>query len=113
MSEENQVNQVNQVNRENQENQVNRENQENQENMTMDISETGELPTKEELTQVAPSTQNTIDITKNITTNLGLLVNLKRIVDVCVSRGAFKSEELSQVGSVIDTLNVVIKENVE
>ena len=84
-----------------------------QENMTMNIEETENLPTKEELQQVAPSNQQTIDITKNITTNLGLLVNLKRIVDVCVSRGAFRSEEFSQVGSVIDTLNLVIKENVE
>ena len=84
-----------------------------QENMTMNIEETENLPTKDELQQVAPATQQTIDITKNITTNLGLLVNLKRIVDVCVSRGAFRSEEFSQVGSVIDTLNVVIKENVE
>ena len=81
--------------------------------MTMDINETDNLPTKEEITQVPPSTQQKIDITKIVSTNLGLLVNLKRIVDVCVSRGAFKSEELSQLGSVIDTLNVVIKENVE
>ena len=84
-----------------------------QENMTMNISDAENLPTKDEIKQVAPSNQQTIDITKNVTTNLGLLVNLKRIVDVCVSRGAFKSEEFSQVGSVIDTLNLVIKENVE
>jgi hypothetical protein len=84
-----------------------------QENMTMNISESENLPTKDEVHQVAPANQQTIDITKNITINLGLLVNLKRIVDVCVSRGAFRSEELSQVGSVIDTLNVVIKENIE
>tara|TARA_B100000886_G_scaffold312010_1_gene247668 strand:- start:1017 stop:1292 length:276 start_codon:yes stop_codon:yes gene_type:complete len=84
-----------------------------QENMTMNIEETENLPTKEELRQVAPANQQTIDITKNVTTNLGLLVNLKRIVDVCVSRGAFRSEELTQVGTVIDTLNVAIKENVE
>ena len=61
-----------------------------QENMTMDINETDNLPTKEEITQVPPSTQQKIDITKIVSTNLGLLVNLKRIVDVCVSRGAFK-----------------------
>jgi len=84
-----------------------------QENMTMSIEDSENLPTKEELKQVAPTSTQTIDITKSVTTNLGLLVNLKRIVDICVARGAFRSEELSQVGSVIDTLNVVIKENVE
>ena len=84
-----------------------------QENMTMSIEDSENLPTKEELKQVAPAATQTIDITKSVTTNLGLLVNLKRIVDICVARGAFRSEELSQVGSVIDTLNVVIKENVE
>ena len=65
-----------------------------------------------EVEQVQPS-QKTIDINKNITTNLGLLVNFKRIIDVCVSRGSFKSDELSQIGSVIDTLNVIIKENID
>ena len=84
----------------------------NQENMTMNISESESLPTKEEVQQVSPPSQ-TIDITKNVTTNLGLLVNLKRVVDICVQRGAFRSEELTQVGSVVDTLNVVIKENIE
>lgn len=84
-----------------------------QENMTMSIEDSENLPTKEELKQVAPAATQTIDITKSVTTNLGLLVNLKRIVDICVARGAFRSEELSQVGSVIDTLNVVIKENIE
>lgn len=84
-----------------------------QENMTISIEESENLPTKEELKQVAPAATQSIDITKSVTTNFGLLVNLKRIVDICVARGAFKSEELSQVGSVIDTLNVVIKENIE
>jgi hypothetical protein len=84
-----------------------------QENMTMSIEDSENLPTKEELKQVAPAATQGIDITKSVTTNLGLLVNLKRIVDICVARGAFRSEELSQVGSVIDTLNVVIKENIE
>jgi len=84
-----------------------------QENMTMSIEDYENLPTKEKLKQVAPAATQTIDITKSVTTNLGLLVNLKRIVDICVARGAFRSEELSQVGSVIDTLNVVIKENIE
>ena len=84
-----------------------------QENMTMNISESESLPTKEEVQQVSPPSQQSIDITKNVTTNLGLLVNLKRILDVCVQRGAFRSEELTQIGSVVDTLNAVIKENIE
>ena len=58
--------------------------------MTNNISDAENLPSKDEIRQVAPN-QQTIDITKNVTTNLGLLVNLKRIVDVCVSRGAFRS----------------------
>ena len=83
----------------------------NQENVTMNIKET-ENSQSNEVEQVQPS-QKTIDINKNVTTNLGLLVNFKRIIDVCVSRGAFKSDELSQIGSVIDTLNVIIKENID
>ena len=81
--------------------------------MNMNISETKDLPTKDELTKVDSSNQQTIDISKNVTTNLGLLVNIKKIIDVCVARGAFKSEEFSQLGYVIDALNLVIKENVE
>lgn len=79
-----------------------------QDNMTMEINET-ENSKSNEVEQV----QKTININKNVTINLGLLINFKRIIDVCVSRGAFKSEELSQIGSVIDTLNVIIKENIE
>ena len=112
MSSLNEVNEVTQVTRVNEVTQVDQETQ-SQENITMNINETEELPIKEEITEEAPSKQQTIDISKNVTANLGLLVNLKRIVDVCVSRGAFKSEELTQVGSVVDTLNAVIKENLE
>ena len=86
---------------------------ETEENMTMEIDDNETLPTKEEVPQVPQNNQRTIDISKEVKTNLGLLVNFKRIIDVCVSRGAFKSDELSQIGSVIDTLNEVIKENVD
>ena len=86
---------------------------ETQENMTMEIGDNETLPTKEEVTQVPKNNQRTIDISKEVKTKLGLLVNFKRIIDVCVSRGVFKSDELSQIGSVIDTLNEVIKENVD
>lgn len=90
------------------------ENQTQSENMTMTINENeSNLPSKDDVQQVVPETSQSLDLTKSITTNLGLLINLKRVVDVCVQRGAFKSEELSQIGQVVDALNLVIKENIE
>ena len=84
------------------------------ENITMNIDDDDDenKQTKENVNEMTAKNQQ-IDLTKNITTNISLLVNLKRIVDVCVYRGAFKSEELSQIGSVVDTLNGIIKENIE
>ena len=94
----------------------------NQENLTMNIDNTN---TNEETNTNVNEETNTntneettvnnkqIDLTKNVTTNIGLLVNLKRVVDICVARGAFKSEELTQLGSVIDSLNLVLKDNIE
>ena len=79
------------------------------ENMTMNIEDNKNNITNQETT----NTKQSIDLSKNVTTNISLLVNLKRMVDVCVSRGAFRSEELSQIGPIIDTLNIVIKENIE
>lgn len=81
------------------------------ENINMNISNTEDnIEVKEEIKE---NSQQELDINKKVTTNLGLLINLKRMVDICVSRGAFKSEELSQVGSVIDILNSTLKENIE
>ena len=90
---------------------------ESNENINMNISNNNDndndnnnIGVKEEIKQNA---SQELDINKKVTTNLGLLVNLKRMVDICVSRGAFKSEELSQIGSVIDILNSTLKENIE
>ena len=79
---------------------------ESHENMTMNIEDN-----KNNIETI--NTKQSIDLSKNVTTNISLLVNLKRMVDVCVSRGAFRSEELSQIGPIIDNLNAVIKENIE
>ena len=37
--------------------------------------------------------------------NLNLLINLRKIIDVSVSRGAYKGVELSSVGKVYDEYN--------
>jgi hypothetical protein len=88
---------------------TNTTNTKSHENMTMNIEDNKNNITNQETT----NTKQSIDLSKNVTTNISLLVNLKRMVDVCVSRGAFRSEELSQIGPIIDTLNIVIKENIE
>ena len=86
--------------------------QTNQENMNMDININEKENTQQKSEEQVQPSKKTIDTNKNVTINLGLLVNFKRIMDVCVSRGAFKSEELSQIGSIIDNLNLIIKENI-
>lgn len=84
------------------------------ENVTMTINENeSNLTSEDKVEQVVQNPSKSVDLTKSVTTNLGLLINLKRVVDVCVQRGAFKSEELSQLGQVVDSLNLAIKENVE
>ena len=84
----------------------------NKDNVSMDI--TSKKEKKVNVSQpVKESKQINVDFNKNVSANMGVLVNLKRIIDVCVSRGAFKSDELSQVGSVIDSLSSIIKDNLE
>ena len=85
---------------------------ESENNLKMNISESNENNVNQDQ-EIKETKQVKIDFSKEVTTNLELLVNFKRIFDVCVSRGAFKSEELSQVGSVIDNLNNIIRQNVE
>jgi hypothetical protein len=54
-----------------------------------------------------------VDLKKTVTVPLYLLVNLRQLIDVSVTRGAYRSTELSSVGKVYDELVEIIKSNVD
>jgi len=54
-----------------------------------------------------------IDLKKTVTIPLYLLVNLRQLIDVSVTRGVYRSTELSSVGKVYDELAETIKSNVD
>ena len=45
--------------------------------------------------------------TKNV--NINLLTNVKALLEVTISRGSFKANELSSVGKVYDELNTLLQ----
>ena len=69
------------------------------ENITMDVNESGGSttptpePTPESVAQVAPEPVNL---------TVGCLSNVKNLVDVAISRGAYKPNEVSTVGKIYD-----------
>jgi hypothetical protein len=47
----------------------------------------------------------------NDTISMNDLVLIARIIDVAASRGAFKAEELSEVGSVYDRIAAIVNQS--
>ena len=45
--------------------------------------------------------------TKNV--NINLLTNVKALLEITISRGSFKANELSSVGKVYDELNTLLQ----
>ena len=80
------------------------------ENVQMEITNSNEQP--EVKPEVQPEVQQSqirqIDFSKSVTTTIGLLVNLRQIIDASISRGTYKGNELTQVGQVYDQLTNVI-----
>jgi hypothetical protein len=60
------------------------------ENITMDVSESG------------GSTTPTPEPTAPVNLTVGCLSNVKNLVDVAISRGAYKPNEVSTVGKIYD-----------
>ena len=80
-----------------------------QEGIRMDIDEEVNQSQSEE----QPQTQEiVVDGTKSVNVNLAFIVNYKKIIDVAISRGTFKSDEIPQIGLVITDLNNLIKQNI-
>lgn len=50
-------------------------------------------------------------IMNNDTISMNDLVLIARIIDVAASRGAFKAEELSEVGSVYDRIAAIVNQS--
>ena len=82
-----------------------------QEGIRMDIDEEVNQSQSEE--QPQPQTQEiVVDGTKSVNVNLAFIVNYKKIIDIAISRGTFKSDEIPQIGLVITDLNNLIKQNI-
>ena len=82
-----------------------------QEGIRMDIDEEVNQSQSEEKPQ--PQTQEiVVDGTKSVNVNLAFIVNYKKIIDIAISRGTFKSDEIPQIGLVITDLNNLIKQNI-
>ena len=90
--------------------------------MVFDIMSEGEI--KMEITNNSQETQQPVQIPpkvsqppeelnihKEVNVTLGMLVNIKKIIDISVTRGTFKSEELTPVGGVVDQLNTFISDS--
>lgn len=52
-------------------------------------------------------------LSKKVDVNLGLLINLRSIVDAVTARGAYRTTELKQVGTVYEELNNLVNENLK
>ena len=80
------------------------------ENVQMEISNSNEET--EVQPEVQPEVQQPqtrqIDFSKSVTTTIGLLVNLRQVIDASIGRGTYKGNELTQVGQVYDQLTNVI-----
>jgi hypothetical protein len=83
----------------------------NQENVTMSMGEGSISLDQNVVNEQAPSpapaeapTEHKVDVNKEVTIPLHLLINLRQILDVSVSRGAYRSTELTSVGKVYDQL---------
>lgn len=82
----------------------------NSENVQMEITnskETTEVQPEVQTEVQQPQTRQ-IDFSKSVTTTIGLLVNLRQIIDASISRGTYKGNELTQIGQVYDQLTNVI-----
>ena len=85
----------------------------NEENMSMSVSD-GSI-SEDSNTQKSTEEDKAlnVDLKKTVTVPLYLLVNLRQLIDVSVTRGAYRSTELSSVGKVYDELTAIIKSNVD
>ena len=59
--------------------------------------------------QSGQTEQRTVDVNKEVTVPLHLLINLRQIIDVSVNRGTYRSNELTSVGKVYDSLTDSLK----
>jgi hypothetical protein len=87
----------------------------NEENVTMSVGD-GSITLEEGATinqaapavapapAAAPAAAPKLDLNKAVTIPLHLLINLRQIIDVSVTRGTYKSNELTSVGKVYDDL---------
>jgi len=85
----------------------------NEENVSMSVSD-GSI-SEDSNTQKSTEEDKAlnVDLKKTVTVPLYLLVNLRQLIDVSVTRGAYRSTELSSVGKVYDELTAIIKSNVD
>jgi len=83
------------------------------ENVSMSVSVSDDSNTNVEEPQPQPDNALNVDLKKTVTVPLYLLVNLRQLIDVSVTRGAYRSTELSSVGKVYDELVEIIKSNVD
>jgi hypothetical protein len=77
------------------------------ENIQMSVNEQA---TSTETTRIAPNQtlEQQVNVNTLVSVPLFQLLNLRNIIDVSTSRGAFKSNELSSVGKVYDELSTII-----
>ena len=71
------------------------------ENITMDINESDDSTTPEP-ESVAPETTPESVAPEPVNLTVGCLSNVKNLVDVAISRGAYKPNEVSTVGKIYD-----------
>ena len=81
---------------------------ENQENGTKVQAEVQAEVQPEVQAEVQPPQTRQVDFSKSVTTTIGLLVNLKQIIDASIGRGTYKGNELTQIGQVYDQLTNTI-----
>ena len=82
----------------------------NKENLNTDNGETSDNVQMEinNSNEETPAKTRHVDLSKSVTTNIGLLLNLRQILDASITRGTYKGNELTQVGQIYDQLSSVL-----